>query len=470
MKRRSRLFSSIAIAGAFAGVIVATTDAHAFTSPPPGTTTLASKNLVGDVLDGNTSRVTISGDGHWVVYHAQAQHLVTGMPSLPGKKYEVYRTNVTTGHTDLVSIGIDGNFANDDATFPGVSEDGRYVVFASLATNLVAGDTNLMEDVFVRDMDLGVTRRVSVSTTGAQLFGPSSRPSISGNGQNVIFNSNSSRVVPGDTNGVADCYQINLGTNAVRRISLANDGSQANGYNFRCDISGDGSAAVWVSDATNLVAGTGIGGTPKRSIYVRDLINNTTELASVAPGGLFPNAVSTRPAISADGRFVVYQTPTYNLVPGDVNGQEDVFRYDRVTKKTDLVSVGNGLTTPPVKGAASRAVISSDGRYVAFVSTSGTMVPSDRNGQRDVFLRDMVDKTTILVSVNTAGEQSRRCTPKPPPPAGVGPKVRPGVDDVSTRPSISDDGFVISYISDTCNLVPEDMKGFQGVIVRNIRP
>jgi Tol biopolymer transport system component len=452
---------------------------------PDGVTFLAGKPA--PTYDNDASRAIISGDGKFVVFHHKTENLaitnrpLSSCPRPAATSSQVYRTNLTTGETVLVSVGTDGCYANGETTFPYTNDDGRYVVFMSFASNLVAGDTNARSDIFLKDMNTGVTTRISLRQNGGQLGGPSNRPSINGPGNKIVFNSNASNIVVGDTNAQTDCflYDVSKGAAGIERISLGDNDQQLNGYNFRCDIAGDADAVVWVSDATNVM--TGLPGTPNRAVYVRDLAAGTTELISKTPTGGYPTKTSTRAAISANGRFVVYQSTASEIIAGDPDTNTDIFRYDRMAGQTVEVSVTSAGTR--VAAASTRGVISGDGRYVAFVSNSGKLVSGDRNKTRDVFMRDMTAGTTFLVSVNSAEEQGQPCAAPvvlsldqqievqadAAEAAGIAiAAAAAGADDISTRPTISDDGQVVAFVSDVCHLVPEQpqMAGFDGVIVR----
>jgi Tol biopolymer transport system component len=480
--------SAVATTGPGGGSVAPNVEA-AVPGTPDGVTFLAGKPA--PVYDNDASRAIISGDGRFVVYHHKTENLaITNRPppSCPqpaATSSQVYRTNLTNGETVLVSVGTDGCYANGETTFPYTNDDGRYVVFMSFASNLVANDTNGRSDIFLKDMNPnGATTRISQRQNGAQLAGPSNRPSINGPGNKIVFNSNAGNIVPGDTNGQTDCflYDVSKGPAGIERISLGDIDQQLNGYNFRCDIAGDADEVVWVSDATNVISGGH--GTPLRSVYVRDLGLGTTELISKTPAGNYPTKTSTRAAISADGRYVVYQSSASEIIPGDPDTNTDVFRYDRTTGETVEVSVTSAGAR--VAAASTRGVISGDGRYVAFVSNSGKLVSGDRNKTRDVFMRDMTAGSTFLLSVNTAKEQGQPCgapvvmsldqqievQADAADAAGIAvAAAAPGADDISTRPTISDDGQVVAFVSDVCNLVPEQpqMAGFDGVIVRWMR-
>ncbi len=462
------------------------------TPTPNGVTFLAGKPA--PQYNNDASRTIISGDGNFVVYHQKTVNLAvsnkppSSCPRPAATSSQVYRTDLRPGHngdTVLVSKGMDGCYANSESTFPFTNHDGSMVVYMSSASNLVPGDTNGSADIFLKNMVTGTTTRVSLRQDGTQVQAPSTRPSMSGDGTKIVFNSTSSNIVPNDTNGQPDCFLYNTaatGAARIQRISLGDQGQQPNNFNFRCDIAENGTAVVWVSDATNLISTPGLG-TAKRAVYVRNLLNNTTELISKTPAGAFPAQTATRAAISANAQYVVYQSTSNNIVPGDPDTNFDIFEYNRQSGSTVEVSVDkNGQRAA---AASTRPVVSADGRYVAFVSNASQLVPVDKNHTRDVFMRDMSLKTTFLLSVNSAEQQAQPCgTPlasaaqpatdaaDAADAAGVVPLAGSlGADDISTRPTISDDGTVVAFISDVCNLVPEQaqMAGFAGVIVRWMR-
>ena len=187
---------------------------------PDGVTFLGGKPA--PTYDNDASRAIISGDGKFVVYHHKTENLAisnrppSSCPRPAATSSQVYRTNLTTGETVLVSVGTDGCYANGETTFPYTNDDGRFVVFMSFASNLVANDTNARSDIFLKNMDSGVTTRISQRQNGAQLSGPSNRPSINGAGTKIVFNSNASNVVAGDTNGQTDCFLVQRGHRSCR--------------------------------------------------------------------------------------------------------------------------------------------------------------------------------------------------------------------------------------------------------------
>jgi hypothetical protein len=313
------------------------------------------------------------------------------------------------------------------------SADGRYVAFASYASNLVAGDTGGHEDVFLRDRTTNVTSRVSVDSFGGDSNGGSSNPSISADGRYVTFYSNATDLVPGDTNGAFDVFVRDRTLNTTSRVSLTSLGTEGNADSTGCSISADGRYVAFFSFASNVVPGDTNG---TNDVFVRDRTLNTTSRVSINTLGVGANGNSDDAEISADGRYVAFESAATNLVAGDTNHKEDVFVRDRTAGTTTRVSVG-GLAT---QGNDDSYVgsISADGRLVAFESDATNLVAGDTNAKRDVFVRDRVSGTTSLVSVDSLGAQ--------------------GNDD-SHRPSISANGRSVAFTSRATNLVSGDTNG-----------
>jgi Tol biopolymer transport system component len=278
--------------------------------------------------------------------------------------------SAATGATTRVSVATGGTQANNYSGPSAISADGRYVAFESLASNLVAGDTNGVQDVFVRDQVNGYTTRVSIATGGAQANGGSSGASISADGRYVAFQSDAGNLVPGDTNGAPDVFVRDRVTGATTRVSVATGGTQANNNSQRSAISADGRYVAFSSDANNLVAGDTNG---CDDVFVHDRDTGATTRVNVATDGTQANEncrynpLTLGVAISADGRYVAFDSTAGNLVAGGAASPRDVFVRDRVTGATTRVSVPSG--SPDFGGSYSPA-ISADGRYVAFVTVS----------------------------------------------------------------------------------------------------
>jgi Tol biopolymer transport system component len=378
--------------------------------------------------------------------------LLLGLGALSATALPVARA--APGTTERVSVASDGTQANNISGrrgAPAASADGQVVVFDSLASNLVPGDTNAFDDIFVRDRATGTTQRVSVSSTAAQGDNISSSPAVSGDGRVVAFVSNATNLVPGDTNGVRDIFVHDRATGTTQRVSVSSRGAQGNGASggsgatndvatIAPAISADGRFVAFESLASNLVRRDTNG---TRDVFVHDRQTGTTERVSVASNGAQANSFSNPEAISADGRFVVFSSFASNLVNQDTNQQIDVFVRDRQAETTQRVSVtGQGLQAD---GSSTRADISDDGRFVVFASAATNLVAGDANGTDDVFVRDRIAGTTQRVSVSSSGAESDG----PSPSNGIRGGIRFG-------PAISGDGRLAVFDSQATNLVPGD--------------
>jgi hypothetical protein len=217
------------------------------------------------------------------------------------------------------SAGVEGN---DESYTPSISADGRYVAFHSDASNLVSGDTNNYEDVFVHDRQTGETTRVSVDSTGVQGNYGGEYPSISADGRYVVFRSYATNLVPGDTNGRCDIFDHDRQTGQTTRVSVDSAGVQGNYGSYYSSISADGRYVAFISDASNLVPGDT---NDWSDVFVHDRQTGETTRVSVSSAGVEGNYDCYSPSISADGRFVAFITSASNLVPGDTSGSQDVF-------------------------------------------------------------------------------------------------------------------------------------------------
>ncbi len=208
---------------------------------------------------------------------------------------------------------------------PSISADGRYIAFTSSASNLVPGDTNRNSDVFVHDTVTGTTSRVSIDSDGHQANGSSWHPSISADGRHIAYGSRASNLVAGDSNGRDDVFVHDTVTGTTRRVSIDSNGNQASSDLEAPSISADGRYIAFTSQASNLVAGDTNGAD---DVFVHDTLTGTTRRVSTNSDGDQANASSMDPRISANGRYIAFYSYASNLVPGDTNGKLDVFVYD----------------------------------------------------------------------------------------------------------------------------------------------
>src|SRR5438093_1696603 len=243
------------------------------------------------------------------------------------------------GTTERVSVDSDEVQATGRSLYPEISDDGRYVVFASDASNLVRRDRNSVWDVFLRDRQLGTTERISVSSSGAEANGDSAgSPAISADGRFVVFASVATNLANDSTPFAQDIFVRDRSAGTTELVSLNSAGVQANNSSSLPQISDDGRYVVFVTSATNMVASdTNF----NRDVYLRDRVAGTTELISRNAAGTPGTHESLAPAMSSDGRFVAFESYSTNLVPGDWNGIGDVFVRDRQMDTIEIASRDN---------------------------------------------------------------------------------------------------------------------------------
>ena len=360
---------------------------------PNGMITRVSVDPSGAQVSGDSRAPTLSADGRYIAFYSSSAGLVSGDTN--GVSDVFVRDRLTSSNT-LVSVGLGGAPANGASTLASISPDGRFVAFLSSASNLVVGDTNNVVDVFVRDLLMGGITRVSVDSAGVQASNASNDPSISRDGRFVAFDSTATNLVPGDTNAANDVFVRDLLNNTTVRASVDSAGNQGNGSCGVPSISADGRWVGFAGFANNLVPGDTNG---VLDVFVRDLQGLTTARMSVSSSGAQSNGNSGASSISADGRWISFGSTATNLVLGDTNGVADVFAHDRLSGATIRVSVdtaglqGNAASSTTNSGEAD--AISADGRYVAFFSLATNLVPGDTNGVGDILVRDRGDASAF---------------------------------------------------------------------------
>jgi hypothetical protein len=348
-----------------------------------GVTERVSVSSSGVQANGSSQWAVISADGRCVAFSSYASNLVA---SDTNGCNDVFVHDRSTGITERVSVsssGSESGFTID--TWPSLSADGRFVSFSSLASNLVDGDTNQSWDVFVHDRATGITERVSVDSSGAEGNRESSIFStISADGRFVAFSSAASNLVADDTNGSPDCFVHDRATGITERVSVDSSGAQTRGGSDIARISADGSVVGFISTADDLVANDD---NSMQDVFVRDRARGVTEIVSVDSSGGSANRDSYAPWVSADGRFVLFESSSSDLVDGDDNGATDAFLHDRASGSTERVSVGpSGAEAAGISYASG---ISANGRTVAFFSGAGNLVADDANHVFDVFVNEL---------------------------------------------------------------------------------
>lgn len=402
----------------------------------------------------------------------------------------------SSAQTQRVSLGHMGQEGNDHSTTSlyGLSSSARgsVIAFSSFAGNLVPNDTNGTADVFVRDMETGETELISVSMAGVSGNGMSYNPAISRDGRFVAFASLANDLVPDDTNGSVDVFLRDRLTDTTIRVSTANDGTEGNYWSsFPSIASSPDDSQVFIaftSAANNLVPGD-MNGAPDIFHYTYNVGDGTSNIvrASVGGGGLEGDEASVLAAISAGGRFIVYTSYIWNIIPPTttkplppvlqilvydhvlghtffrlittpdegtfpaISGdgrffayieQGRVILYDLLRFASEVVSVAD--TGADGNGPSEGPSLSDDGRFVAFTSAASNLVSGDTNGVTDVFVRDRAMRRTTRVSLTHDGREAN------------GP---------SRAASISDDGRRVVFSSSATNLVPDDTNLREDVFV-----
>lgn len=337
---------------------------------------------------------SISWDGRYVAFASAATNLVSGDTNGVS---DVFLKDRTTGTTSRVSVATGGGEANGASTAPSISGDGRFVAFTSDADNLVTDDTNAYSDVFIHDTLTGITERVSTSTAGDNGNLPAGAPSVSWNGRFVAFYALANNLVAGDTNAWWDVFVKDRSNGYTQRVSISSDGAQADGMSYEPAISFDGGFVAFVSAATNLVAGDTNG---TDDIYLHDRLSGTTERISVAFDGSNTDAGSYKPSISYDGKFVAFESLATNVVETDTNSTWDVFVRNRDSSVNERVSVATDGSQ--AQGNTRGHAISWDGARVSFASSGSMIVPGDTNLVGDAFVRDRLASNTSRLSASGA--------------------------------------------------------------------
>lgn len=412
------------------------------------TTTRVSVSSGGTAAATQCFRPSLSADGRYVAFVSAAANLVSGDTN---GKQDVFLHDRQGGQTVRVSVSSAGGQGNGDSDCPAISADGLHVAFYSAATDLVAGDTNDQGDIFVHHVATGVTERASVSGAGTQADDLNCYPSLSSDGRQVAFISWATNLVDDDTNGDHDVYLRDLAAGTTERISVSSDEAEGDGPSSvvgpRC-VSGDGRYVVFCSLATNLVSGDS---NNWPDVFVRDRSGGVTTRVSVSSTGSQGNGGSGPeggPSISGNGRYVVFTSGAGNLAADDDNWVPDVFIHDCVTGATSRVSLSSsGAEGEAASGENVAGAVSSDGRYVAFTSAAANLVANDTNSALDVFVRDRQTSKTTRVSLAGNGTQG-------------------GGDSGQQQLGISDDGTCVAFSSLAIDLVSSDGNGCQDIFVR----
>ena len=408
----------------------------------------------GAPVDASAFSPAITASGERVAFASSADNLSAeddnGVTNIFVRDAAANTTVLVTRATGAAGAGADGSSGG-----PGLSADGRLVVFTSDADNLLTEDNDAHDNVFVRDLAAGTTTLVSRASGagGAPADARAHDAGISADGRYVVFRSGADNLSPDDDEGVDNIFVRDLVANTTTLVSrrAGAGGAPANDSSFNPSISGDGNRVAFSSGANNL-SNEDVNGVD--NIFVRDLAAATVTLVSRATGagGAPANDSSDSPSISPSGRFVTFQSTANNLSPDDRNAVFNVFLRDLDESTTALASRANG---PNGAGGdadsadpGSRPVVSDNGR-VAFISQANNLSADDNDALTNVFVRDALAGTTELVS-------------RAPGPAGA------AANAFSGGPTTSADGRFVAFDSPATNLVAGTLAGVGNVFRRDV--
>ncbi len=333
----------------------------------------------GGDASGESHTPSVNSSGRFIAFTSLAGDLVADDNNA---FFDVYVYDRVANQMIRASVSANESELDGDSKNPFISADGRYVTFSSSATNLVAEGANSNVDIYVRDLFLGATSKVSERPGGVFTEFNSWNPAISADGRNVVFTSADDGLVTGDIDGPQDVFVRNLDTWAIERVSVSTAGGESNERNGVAVINANGSVVAWWSRADNLVAGDDNG---QDDIFVRDRVAGTTTRINVSTAGeQASGGGSYNVSITDSGDFVVFLSDADNLVDNDINGYGDIFSHDRrtgITRRHSLTPTqtgGNNYSRQPS--------VSANGKYIVFESLASDFVAIDDNLLQDIFI------------------------------------------------------------------------------------
>lgn len=359
-------------------------------------------SISSDGVEGNglSQGASISANGRFVVFSSEASNLV---PNDTNSRTDTFIYDFATGLTELVSISTTGEQGNayQYSTIHPMSDNGRYVLFRSLARNLVPGDTSNSYKLFLRDRQLGQTTLVSPSNLGQTPNTHIGGGQLSNDDRFILFSSYASNIVSGDTNSASDIFLYDRVLDETTLLSVSSAGVIGSGSSQSPQISTDNRILTFDSSDSNLVEGDTNG---VSDVFVRNLETGITKRINLTYTGGQPLWGAYGQVISPNGRYVAYSSPSDEIVPNDTNGFTDVFLYDVQTEQTKRITLSSSGEEANSEFSAVSSM-SADGRYIVFGSYASNLVPDDTNDTSDVFVHDQQTGETIRISVSATGEQ-----------------------------------------------------------------
>ena len=344
--------------------------------------TVFDQSSAADTSSTTVNGMSISDGGRFTVFASSASTIVENDSN---DAEDIFVFDRITRETELISVSSDGTQANDNSRNAAISGDGRYVVFASLATNLADTEVSTLTRIYLRDRLLGTTELIA-------MVGDS--PAISTNGDIIVFEGSSSGLVAGGSNGKPAILVFDRNTGLTTLASVDSSGNQADQDSMWPAVSRDGRFVVFSSAATNLAAEIT---EPTLQAYLRDLLLGTTELISITNAGEVAEGSIGYPRISGNNEFIIFTSSANNLLPESNIERLQAYVYERATGTFEVVSTNtNGQPDTNTNYATE---ISSDGRYVLFDSVSG--IASDR--RTDTYIYDREIDRAILVNSSEPG-------------------------------------------------------------------
>jgi len=404
----NRIIDGLALSACATALVAASLPALAAEDVPAATAISKIKRISvsanGTPADAACVTPSFSPDGTKVVFVSSAKSLMAG----GGGFAQVYVKTLATGalkRVSTTSAGVAGNADSD--SFPVFSPDGTKVLFSSSADNLVPGDTNKVGDVFEKDLTTGAIRRVSTTATGAQADSRSWDARYSPDGKKIAFASTASNLVAGDTNGLADVFVKQLASGSIQRVSVTWDKRQANGASSSPQFSSDGKKVVYVSWATNIVTGDG---NAAPDVFVRELGTTVVKRANVSKSGAESNGWDDLPPLFKPGSGeVVFASGATNLIAHDSNGHVDIFAKNLATggvRRLATSSTGKMLTMAaltPAFDAAGSIMAFANTMGVADALPAGAAPPLGGSAHSDIYVKTFANGLLQRVSTTVTG-------------------------------------------------------------------